>query len=592
MKRLKKYLPILDWLADYDRKYLKGDLLAGLTVGVMLIPQGMAYGLLAGLPPVYGLYASIVPLALYAIFGTSRQLSVGPTAVVALLVAAGIQAIGKDTSTATAISLAISAALLAGIIQVGLGMLRLGMLVNFLALPVIGGFTSAAALIIGFSQLKNLLGIPLDRSNNIFVLIAEASAQWSHIHWLTFGIGAGSVALLLLLKRFSRAIPASLIVVALGTGLCAWLELDKAGLAIVGEVPAGLPPFKWPVLTISRIEQVLPLALTVCIISFIESVAIAKTIEDRHEDYRIEPSQELIALGLSKIGGAFFQSFPTTGSFTRSAVNDESGGRTGIASFVSAGLVALTLLLLTPWFYYLPKAILAAIIVVAVINLIDFPEARRLWRTDKRDFLNLTATFLATLTMGIQYGLLTGVMLSLGIMVYRNARPHITVLGKLPSSRHYRSINRFADAQEIDKLLILRFDAQLYFGNATYFRDAIEEMVQRREVPPKLLILDASSIHDIDSSGIKALEEVICFLEEHSIRFFITGVIGPVRDALFRNHLMSRIGARNQFIHIQDAVDYFHAHPEEQPVGWSANALQTNEGRNRRKRIWRRWRRR
>ena len=554
----------------------------------MLIPQGMAYGLLAGLPPIYGLYASIAPLLLYAIFGTSRQLSVGPTAVVALLVAAGIQAIGRDLPAATVISLSISAALLAGIIQVVLGFLRLGILVNFLALPVIGGFTSAAAFIIGFSQLKYLLGIPLERNNNVFSLLTEINQHIGQTHIITLAIGLGSIALLLLLKRFAKGIPGSLVVVVLGIGLSAWFQLDKLGVAIVGTVPEGLPPFEWPNLSLQRIQEILPLAVTVCIISFIESVAIAKTIEGRHDDYRVSPNQELIALGLSKIGGAFFQSFPTTGSFTRSAINDESGGKTGLSSVVSALVVALTLLFLTPFFYYLPKAILAAIIVVAVINLVDYREAQRLWNTDGRDFTNMVVTFTATLAFGIQNGILTGVLLSLGIMIYRNARPHITVLGQLPASRHYRSINRFPEARDRAEILILRFDAQLYFGNSTYFRDEVEAIVGKRDPKPKLLILDASSIHDIDSSGVKALEEVLCFLEERDIRFYISGVIGPVRDILFRNELMSRIGKHNQFLHIQDAVDYYYSHPDKDTSTWTADALQTNAKERRRKWIWRR----
>jgi sulfate permease, SulP family len=554
----------------------------------MLVPQGMAYGLLAGLPPIYGLYASIVPLFLYAIFGTSRQLSVGPTAVVALLVAAGIQAIGGDLDTSTIISLSISAALLAGIIQLGLGFLRLGMLVNFLALPVIGGFTSAAAFIIGFSQLKHLLGIPLQRNNNIFMLISEASQEVGQAHLITLFIGLGGIALLLLLKRISKSIPGSLVVVLLSIGISAWFQLDKLGVAIVGNVPEGLPPFTWPNLSLQRMQEILPLALTVCIISFIESVAIAKTIEEQHGNYRINPNQELIALGLSKIGGAFFQSFPTTGSFTRSAVNDESGGQTGIASVVSAVVVALTLLFLTPFFYYLPKAILAAIIVVAVINLVDYKEAKRLWNTDGRDFTNMIVTFTATLVFGIQNGILTGVLLSLGIMIYRNARPHIAILGQLPASRHYRSVDRFREAKDRDDILILRFDAQLYFGNATYFRDEVELIVEKRQPKPELLILDASSIHDIDSSGVKALEEVLYFLKERHIRFYISGVIGPVRDILFRNELMPRIGKHNQFLHIQDAVDYYYSHPDEGTNPWTVNALQTNAGERRSRWIWRR----
>ena len=322
--KLGQILPIAEWLPNYNKKDFKGDLIAGLTVAIMLIPQGMAYALLAGLPPIYGLYAGIVPLLLYAFFGSSRQLSVGPVALVSLLVLAGVGQFAEPKSELF-ITLAITTALIAGIIQVILGAFRLGFLINFLSHPVIAGFTSAAAFIIGFSQLRNLLGIDISRSNKIHVIVSDAILHLQDVNYVTLGIAIGSIALMLVLKKIKKSMPYALIAVIIGTTIVWGFNLDSMGVATVGEVPRGLPGFTVPKLTFQQILDLLPLALTICLISFIESLAIAKTIESRHKNYKVSPNQELLALGFAKIGGAFFQAFPTTGSFTRSAINDEAG---------------------------------------------------------------------------------------------------------------------------------------------------------------------------------------------------------------------------------------------------------------------------
>lgn len=576
---MKQFIPILNWLPKYKRSYLSGDIQSGLTVAIMLVPQGMAYGLLAGLPPIYGLYASLFSLLLYAIFGTSRQLSVGPAAIVSMLVAAGIYNLSADLSVTEMVSIAISIALLAGILQLALGLFRLGVLVNFLSHPVIAGFASAAAFIIAFSQLRHLLGIPLERSNNIFVIAGDAIKNIGQLQWITVGISVVSVVIIRGVKRISKAIPGALVVVLFGTLLVAGLGLDQQGVAVIGKVPEGLPVFEWPDLSLDRIQRIWPIAVTICIISFIESIAIAKTMGRQAETPRIDPNQELIALGITKIGGAFFQAFPTSGSFSRSAVHVESGAKTGVSSLISALIIALTLLFFTDWFYFLPKAVLAAIILSAVINLVDYQEARRLWTADRRDFWTMLATFAATLGLGIQNGVLIGVLFSLAIMVYRNSRPHIAILGQLPNSRRYRSISRFSNAQQHEEVLIVRFDAQLYFGNADYFRDELERLVAREGRALKLFILDASSIHDIDTTGAEALGNIIEVLEARKIRFFISGVVGPARDALTRHGLMETIGERNQFIQIHDAVKYYHSAEEDEDSSWTSDALQTNESK-------------
>jgi len=400
---MNKYLPILSWIKDYNKSMLLNDISAGITVGIMLIPQGMAYAMLAGLPPIYGLYASTIPLLIYSIFGTSRQLAVGPVAMVSLLVASGVGAIAELGSDQF-ISLAILLALLVGIIQFLLGVMRLGFLVNFLSHPVIAGFTSAAALIIGFSQLKHLLGIDIPRGK-IHETLIEVVKNIESINLPTLAIGFTAILLILLLRNINRRIPSPLIVVILGLVLVVFFELDNYGVQIIKEIPSGFPSFSFPSVSISSSKALLPIALAISFISYMESYAVAKAVQSKHKDYSINPNQELIGLGASNIVGSFFSAFPVTGGFSRTAVNDQAGAKSGVAAIVSATLVMVTLLFLTSYFYYLPKAVLASIIMVAVFGLIDFKEAKHLWKKDKYDFLSFISTFIATITLGIEPGI-------------------------------------------------------------------------------------------------------------------------------------------------------------------------------------------
>lgn len=557
----RQYLPITEWLPTYGRKELRGDLSAGLTVGVMLIPQGMAYAMIAGLPPIYGLYASIIPLILYAIFGTSRQLAVGPVAMVSLLVAAGVGEVLSGMSTSDPaymqqfIELAILLALMVGVLQLLLGLFRLGFLVNFLSHPVISGFTSAAALIIGFSQLKHLLGIDIPRSNYIHEILGNAIANFSEISLPTFLIGAVGIGIIIAIKRWKKAIPAPLVAVVFGI-LAVWLLGLGETVKIVGTVPDGLPSPSLPVLEWGRVEALLPTALTIGLVGFMESIAVAKAIQAKHKDYKIIPNQELIGLGLANIGGAFFKAFPTTGGFSRTAVNDQAGAKTGMASIISAVLIALTLLFLTPLFYFLPKAILASVIMVAVFGLIDWKEAVHLWKSKKDDFAMLLVTFIATLSLGIEEGILIGVVLSLGMVIYRSSYPHIAVLGRVPGTTQYRNVNRFKQVESQKNMLIVRLDAQLYFANLNFFREKIDTLLDAQEEPVGHLILDAAAINAVDSSAIHALEELHEDCEKAGITVYFTGVKGPVRDVLNKGGLTAKMGDEKFFLRIHDAVSF------------------------------------
>jgi len=572
----KQYLPILDWLPKYTGKWFKGDLSAGLTVGVMLIPQGMAYAMIAGLPPIYGLYASTVPLILYAIFGTSRQLAVGPVAMVSLLTAAGIGAVA-EAGTETYIALAIALALFVGLIQFLLGAFRLGFLVNFLSHPVISGFTSAAALIIGLSQLKHLLGVNIERSHHIHEILINAAGQFGSINWITFAIGMGGIAIIMLVKRINRAIPGPLLAVLFGIFAVWGFGLTEAGVKIVGEVPQGLPSFGVPSFSMDTIETLIPIALAISLVSFMESIAVAKAIQSKHRDYKVDANQELVSLGLANIGGAFFNSYPTTGGFSRTAVNDQSGAKSGMASIISAVLIILTLLFLTPLFYYLPNAILASVIMVAVFGLIDIKEVVHLWHSNRTDLVMLLVTFIATLTLGIEQGIGVGVILSLAMVIYRTTRPHVAELGRVPGTDLYRNVNRFPEVEEREDMLIVRFDAQLYFANTNYFKDKLDELAAEKGDALKVIIINAESINNMDSSAIHALKEMVEEYHNFGIDIFFSGVKGPVRDAMARANLMEAVGPKKFFMSVQDAVDcYLRECVQEGPKDKEDYVLQTN----------------
>jgi len=553
---IKKFIPILDWLPNYKREFFKNDLGAGLAVGIMLIPQGIAYAMIAGLPPIYGLYTAMIPQIVYAIFGTSRQLAVGPVAMDSLIVASGVATLA-EIGTEHFIEFAILLAFMMGVLQVLFGFFKLGFLVNFLSRPVISGFTSAAALIIALSQLKHLLGFNIQQ-HKIHSILFEAFKHIKDTNLITLAIGLISIVVLVYFKQFSKKIPAALVVVVLGILAVKIFNLEQIGVKIVGDIPEGLPNFIIPEFEMKTLIDLFPIALTLSFIAFLEAISVAKAVELKHNDYKVIPNQELIALGMGNIVGSFFQTYPATGGFSRTAVNDQTGAKTPLAAIISGTVVGLTLLFFTPVFYYLPEAVLGAIIIVAVFGLLDFTVPKQLLKYSKRELVILNITLLITATVGIKEGIFIGVILSLGMLIYTSAKPHIAILGRIPDTHFYRNIKRFEGLLiTSEDILIVRFDAQLFFANVQYFKDKLEDSVKEKGGKLKLLIIDGESINSIDSSGVYMLSDVIAKYKSMNIDIAFTGMKGPVRDVLEKSGIMKKISYQNCFLSIQEAVDAF-----------------------------------
>jgi SulP family sulfate permease len=547
----------LTWITDYKSVDLKSDLLAGITVAVLLIPQGMAYALIAGLPPIYGLYAALTPQIVYAVLGTSRQLAVGPVAMDSLLVAAGLGTL-SIVDPSQYIQMAILLALLMGAIQFSLGLFKMGFIVDFLSKPVINGFTSASAIIIGLSQIKHLIGIPISQSNKLHLFVASLINSEHAIHLPTLTIGIVSMLIIVLIKKWNAKIPSALITVLIGSLWVYFSQQNQQGVAVVGDIPEGLPTFSLPMVDWLTVKQLFPIAFTIAIVAYMEAISVAKAIQGKHKSHELNPNQELLALGASNMIGSLFQSYPTTGGFSRTAVNKQAGAKTGFASLISALIVGITLSFLTRWFFYLPKAVLGAIIIVAVFNLIDLKYARRLYRSRKDEFALLILTFILTIFVGISQGILFGIILSLLLLVYRTSKPHYAFLGRIGTTNYFKNIARFPDEVVLrDDLIILRFDAQLFFGNIQFFKQLVLNAVEKKQGKVKGFIINARAINYIDSTATEQLVQLIKKLQKNNIRVMIVGAIGPARDLIIKSKLIHVLKKENLFITSGDATDSF-----------------------------------
>ncbi|AWC23717.1 sulfate:proton symporter [Aminobacter sp. DSM 101952] len=549
---LARYLPILQWGRTYDRQALTGDLLAAVIVTIMLIPQSLAYALLAGLPPEAGLYASITPIMLYAIFGTSRALAVGPVAVVSLMTAAAIGNIAEQGTMGYAVA-ALTLAGLSGAILLAMGLLRLGFLANFLSHPVIAGFITASGILIATSQIKHILGVRAG-GDTLPEMVVSLVENLIATNWITLLIGIGATGFLFWVRKglkpmlrhlglglrladmVTKAGPVLAVVV---TTVAVWgLGLDAKGVQIVGVVPQGLPPLTLPSFSTNLIGLLLLPALLISVIGFVESVSVAQTLAAKKRQ-RIDPDQELIGLGAANIGAAFTGGYPVTGGFARSVVNFDAGAETPAAGAFTAIGLAVAAIALTPLIYFLPTAALAATIIVAVLSLVDFSILKRSWTYSKADFVAVAATTALTLVMGVETGVSTGVVLSIALHLYKSSRPHIAEVGLVPGTQHFRNIHRHTVLTD-PTLLTIRIDESLYFANARFLEDYVADRVAT-DCPITNVVLMCSAINEIDLSALESLEAINHRLRTMDVKLHLSEVKGPVMDRLKRSHFLDAL---------------------------------------------------
>ncbi len=548
---LKRVAPIFDWAPSYSRKDAVNDLVAAAIVTIMLVPQSLAYAMLAGLPPQIGLYASILPLIAYAIFGTSRTLAVGPVAVVSLMTAAAVAPVAAP-GTPEYIAAASTLAFLSGIILIAMSILRLGFLANFLSHPVISGFITASGILIAISQLKHILGVNA-QGDTLPRMLQQVAQQIAQTNIFTLVIGVASVAFLfwvrknlkpLLMKAGAKPRLAELVakagpVAAIAVSIFAVVAfgLDAKGVKIVGAIPAGLPPFGLPSFDPKLWVNLLPAALLISLVGFVESVSVAQTLAAKRRQ-RIVANQELLGLGASNIAASISGGYPVTGGFARSVVNFEAGAETPLAgAYTAIGILGATLYL-TPVFRFLPQAVLAATIIVAVLSLVDFAAIRRTFRYSKGDFAAMTVTVLSVLLVGVESGIVAGVLLSLLLFLWRTSRPHMAIVGQVPNTEHFRNVERHQVITYPD-VLSIRIDESLYFANARSLEDAIYDKVATR---PELkhVILMCPAVNLIDASGLESLEAIASHLAAGGVGFHLSEVKGPVMDALKRSDFFER----------------------------------------------------
>nr|WP_238531639.1 SulP family inorganic anion transporter [Nitritalea halalkaliphila] len=450
-------------------------------------------------------------------------------------------------------------------------------MVNFLSHPVINGFTSAAAIIIGLSQIKHLFRIQLPNTEHVQEILVALFQNIGDIHWITFGIGVLGIIIIKYGKKIHKAFPAPLVAVVVGILLVYGFNLTEQGVRIVGDVPSGLPTLSLPYFDGNTWSMLFPIALTISLVGFAESFAVAKTIQAKHKTYRLDANQELIALGMANFGAAFFKGYPVTGGFSRTAVNNDAGAKTTMASIISAVLIVLTLLFFTSLFYYLPSAILAAVVLVAVSGLVDFKEPQHLWKKDKVDFSMLVLTFVVTLTLGIEVGIISGMVLSLLVVIYRATRPHMAQLGRIPGTAIFRNVKRFKNLEEREDLLIVRIDGPIYFANVTYIHDTMESWLAAKGGKVKAVVLNMESVTSIDSTGAHELDEWIKTWRAAGMEVSMTAIKGPVRDVMNRWGLLETIGVNYIFLDNASAVDALITHNHADAENWKVYAMQTND---------------
>jgi SulP family sulfate permease len=567
LHRLSHYLPILDWGLHYRREYLAGDLTAGIIVASLLIPQGMAYALLAGLPPQVGLYASILPQIIYAFLGTSRFISVAPVAVDSLMVAAAVGSLAAE-NTPEYLGLALLLALMVGLVEILMGVLRLGFLVNFLSQAVISGFISAAAIIIGFSQVKHLLGLKIPQTESFIRLLTYIAQGIDAINWVTLTLGFVSILVLVYFHQelgkqlqkqgFSEqtitpVTKSAPLLLVIGTSLLVWLlRLDQfAGVKIVGEIPKGLPSVTIPSIDVNHMQALLPAAFAISFVGFMEAFAVGKFLASKRRQ-KVDANQELIALGAANLSAALSGGYPVTGGLSRSVVNFSANANTPLASMITALMIALTVMLLTPLFYFLPQTCLAAIILVAVSNLLDFGTLKRLWAYNRADAIAWLTSFVAVLATSVEKGILVGAAMSVLLHLWRTSRPHIAIVGRVGETEHFRNVLR-NDVKTCPHVLAVRVDASLYFVNTKYLEDyLLKAVTDHPEV--KHLVLVCSAVNFIDGSALETFKDLIVDFKNRGIEFYMSEVKGPVMDQLAKVGFVDELGRDHIFLTTDQAM--------------------------------------
>lgn len=566
-EKAKSLLPIMEWLPAYQRKYLSGDLIAGTVVAVVLIPQAMAYAMVAGLPPHVGLYSCLLPIFLYALFGSSRTLAVGPVGLISLVVGSTIIEMGIQ-GEAMALTVAVTLALMSGVLLLLMRVIHLGSVINFISHPVLSGFTSAAALLIAFSQMKHLLGVSVPHSVQFHVTLSHLFEQLGATNVSTLMLGVGGLVIMYMLrstwlrKLLEKRLPViiidiltrsgPLVVVVFGVLVVWFYSLnEQANVNIVGLVPAGLPRLAFPAIDLNLCVQLLPVALLISIVGYLESVSVSKALASRRRQ-KIDADQELFAHGVANLGAAFSGGYPTAGGFGRSMVNFTSGAHTPIASIVTVFFMGLALLYLTPLLYYLPRAVLAAIIIMAVASLIDFKTLKHAWAYDKADALSLVVTFVIVLLVGIEQGILVGACLSIGLYLHRSSKPHVAIVGRVGESEHYRNINRHT-VTTCAHVIAMRIDENLYFANTNFLEDKVLNLVAEHQQVTHFVLI-CSAVNVIDVSALEALENIIERLGNSGVTFHLAEVKGPVMDRLEKTTLLKRMQPGRVFLSTHQAM--------------------------------------
>ena len=547
-----KWIPAIAWLRNYSRDNLVNDSLAAVVVTIMLIPQSLAYALLAGLPVEMGLYASILPLVAYAFFGSSRTLSVGPGAVASLMTASAIGSVSAVGTTDYATAATVLA-LLGGLMMITLGLLKFGFVANFLSHPVVSGFITASGIIIGLGQMGPLMGMSM-QGNSLVSLLTATHQNWGQAHFLTASVGFSCLTFLLLARFWlpqilasfgwggrsigllTRSAPVLMMIIVIPLSMTQ--ELAALGVATVGSIPSGLPVFSSPLVNWPLVKELAMPAFFIALIGFVESVSVGKTLGAKKRQ-RINANQELVGLGAANTAAAISGGFPVTGGFSRSAVNFEAGADTQMASILTALGIGLATLYLTPVLYFLPKAALAATIIAAVLSIIDWKILGQAYRFSSADFLAVVLTIVITLLAGVELGVLSGIAVSLGLYLYQTSKPHFAIVGQIGESEHYRNVERH-DVTTFPEILSIRVDESLYFANAGYLEEIVFDQVSRKPLLRDVILM-CPAVNIVDMSALDALEEINARLDDLDIKLHLSEVKGPVMDALQRSDFLEKL---------------------------------------------------